>query len=433
MTADPDDVTEPATTEGRAPAPVPDGAGGVDQVHHGRHLGWLALLVAVVIIAGAALVVRLVEPSEPGPFYTPPADTGDGEPGTLLRAERLETAPAGVRGWRILYRSTAPDGAPIAVSGTVFAPLPDAEPGSRRVVAWAHPTTGVDRRCAPSTGADGGARSIPGLTDLVGAGYIVTATDYPGLGTPGPHPYLIGVSEAHAVLDSIRAAHHLDGPAAGRSAAVWGHSQGGHAALFAGQVGPRYAPELELVGIAAAAPATDLAELLRRDIGGLSGNVLASMALVSWSETFPGEGFTLESVAAPAAVPLIERIADQCIETTAQELVDVPEAEVLRIRFLRADPWSTWPWDRKLAENTPTEAIRAPVLVAQGTADTIVWPAVTEAWVAARCEDGVVIDLRRYEGRTHTEIARASAADVRAWIDGRFAGRPAPSTCAGQT
>ena len=297
-------------------------------------------------------------------------------------------------------------------------------------MAWAHPTTGVDRRCAPSIEADGGAGSVPGLTDLIDAGYVVTATDYPGLGTPGPHPYLVGVSEAHAVLDSVRAAGQLDGPSAGRTAAVWGHSQGGHAALFAGQVAPDYAPELDVVGIAAAAPATELGELLRRDIGGLSGNVLASMALVSWSEVYADAGLTLDSVAEPTAVPLIELIAGQCIETTAQDLIDVPEAEVLRLRFLEADPWSIPPWDTTLAENSPgATAVRMPVLIAQGTADTVVWPGVTERWVDGQCAAGVVIDERLYPGRTHPEIAAASAADVRAWVEDRFDGRTAPSTC----
>jgi hypothetical protein len=27
-------------------------------------------------------------------------------------------------------------------------------------------------------------------------GYVVTATDYPGLGTAGPHPYLVGSAKA---------------------------------------------------------------------------------------------------------------------------------------------------------------------------------------------------------------------------------------------
>jgi pimeloyl-ACP methyl ester carboxylesterase len=55
------------------------------------------------------------------------------------------------------------------------------------------------------------------------------------------------------VLDAVRAARGLPGAGAGRSAVVFGHSQGGHAALFAGALAARYAPELDLLGVAAAA------------------------------------------------------------------------------------------------------------------------------------------------------------------------------------
>jgi hypothetical protein len=44
--------------------------------------------------------------------------------------------------------------------------------------------------------------SVQGLGDMLRRGYIVAATDCPGLGTAGPHPYLVGVSEGRSVLDS---------------------------------------------------------------------------------------------------------------------------------------------------------------------------------------------------------------------------------------
>lgn len=417
----------------RAPDPTPDltagDVAGSDRPRPRRHHP-LLLLLAVLAVAVVALGVRAVEPSEPGAFYTTSAPVAPEGAGTIIRSEPLETAPAGARGWRVLYRSTGLDGEAIAVSGTVFAPRAPAPAGGRPVVAWAHPTTGVASRCAPSIGADGGADAIPGLADLLEDGYVVTATDYPGLGTPGPHPYLVGASEGRAVLDSVRAATNLDAADARRDAALWGHSQGGHAVLFAGQLAPTYAPDLDLVGVAAAAPATSLGELLRRDIGGLTGNVLASMALTSWSQVYADRGLSLEAVVEREAMPLVDLISANCIETTGQVIIDLPAAEVLQVRFLEADPWAIPPWDTVLTENTPGAVpLTVPVLIAQGTADTVVWPGVTADWVAAQCRAGVTIDERRYEGRTHTEIARASADDVRAWISDRFAGRRAPSSC----
>ena len=51
---------------------------------------------------------------------------------------------------------------------------------------------------------------IFGLNQMLAQGYVVTATDYPGLGTQGIHPFLIGVSEDRAVLDSVRAARSAE-------------------------------------------------------------------------------------------------------------------------------------------------------------------------------------------------------------------------------
>ena len=122
---------------------------------------------------------------------------------------------------------------------------------------------------------------MQGLRDMVNRGYVVTATDYPGLGTAGPHPYLVGISEARAVLDSVRAARDMLGTGGGRRFAVWGHSQGGQASLYSGILGHSYAPDLDLVGIAAAAPATELAVLMADDLNSNGGRNLTAMTL--WS------------------------------------------------------------------------------------------------------------------------------------------------------
>ena len=68
-------------------------------------------------------------------------------------------------------------------------------------------------------------------------------TDYEGLGTPGDHPYLIGVSEGRSVLDMVRAARKLDSNL-GKRVVIAGHSQGGHAALWAASLQRSWTPEL---------------------------------------------------------------------------------------------------------------------------------------------------------------------------------------------
>src|SRR5580698_1378500 len=80
------------------------------------------------------------------------------------------------------------------------------------------------------------------------------------------HPYLVGVSEARAVIDAVRAADALPQTNASKRYVAWGHSQGGQAALFVAEIASAYAPDLELKGVAAIAPPTDLEENLRNII-----------------------------------------------------------------------------------------------------------------------------------------------------------------------
>ena len=159
-------------------------------------------------------------------------------------------------------------------------------------------------------------------------------------------------------------------------ASPWGHSQCGHAALFTGQLARAYAPELRLVGVAAAAPATELATLFEDDLSTFKGKVFTAMALWSWSQVF---GAPLDTVVAPGEIGAVRRTAEICDETLLN-LIEVVVAEFpLRYRFLIADPTRTEPWRTIIARNTPGGApTGAPVFLVQGTADTEVVPATTD-------------------------------------------------------
>jgi hypothetical protein len=201
----------------------------------------------------------------PDPFYLPPgSQVPGGHPGKVLRVEEVASAerwlPAGssASASRMLYTSRGFDGQPVAVSGMVLTP-PGAPPKHGwPVVSWAHGTVGIANRCAPSHAG----RSLDYLVVTgdylqlwLDAGYAVVATDYEGLGTPGPHPYLNGLSEAQATVDMVRAARRArDVPDLSKSWVVAGHSQGGQAALFTGAIANDYAPELDFRGTLALAP-----------------------------------------------------------------------------------------------------------------------------------------------------------------------------------
>lgn len=386
-----------------------------------------ALVAALALAAGTVVVHRGDVRVAPDGFYTPPLAVPD-EPGSLIRSEPLTTGvPEGARAWRILYTTTDGDGRPAVSSGTVLAPLdPDGAPAP--VLAVAHGTTGVTPRCAPSLAAqpfaDGAGTA---LERLVAAGWVGVLSDYVGLGTAGPHPYLVGPDTAHAVLDSVRAARSLDLELTD-DVVVWGHSQGGHAALWTGMVAEDYAPDVPLLGVAALAPASDLPALAEGVRAEAIGKLVSAYIAASWAEHF--DEVELREVVTPGYLPLVRRIEDLCFTgrdvvaalATASQMTD----EVMRPDVLDGEVGAL------LRANSPDGDISAPVLLAQGSTDPLVLPAQQRAFVAARCAAGQEIDYREYEGLDHLSLVAGASPlteDLVAWTLARRAGAPPTNTC----
>lgn len=349
-------------------------------------------------------------------------------PGAILNVWPLTGGgPGGGDAFRIMYGSTGLNGEPIQVSAAIFIPPGDPPAGGRNVIAWAHPTSGVVETCAPSLMPDV-AGMVWGLPDMLAKGYVVVATDYPGLGSPGIHPYLIGVSEGRAVLDSVRAARALPRSGASDRFVVWGHSQGGHASLYTGELAASYAPDLKLVGVAAAAPATYLVELFDADKASATGKELTAMALYAWSKLYNTPADTLVE---PDAMDVFEKMAHDCIESVAQFVaLDNAEKPLAQEKYLKADPTKIEPWRGIMLRNTPGQApAGAPVFLAQGTADTTVLPAITKQFGDALCKQGAQVHFVELPGVSHTFAARDSVQAALAWMGDRFRGAPAPSSC----
>jgi acetyl esterase/lipase len=358
----------------------------------------------------------------------PEAELAAAKPGTLFRIWPLEGGGVSrYKAYRILYRSTDFDGRPVAVTGALLFPPNPPESGKRRdIVAWAHPTSGVVSRCAPTLLPDL-TGTIQGIDEMADQGYVVVATDYVGLGTPDAHPYLVGESAAHAVLDSVRAARDLADAHAGNRFAVWGHSQGGHAALATGQLAASYAPELHLVGVAAAAPATDLPALYDADMNSASGRSITAMSVLSWSRVFK---LPLDSLVKPDAKPRFEALAKDCIETINQFIKEDHDVKTLGHDFLTVDP-VTYPPLRALMERYSAGPLppSVPVFIAQGNADKLVRPSITRAYVTRLCKEGVRVKLDVLDGVGHLTAGRDSAYAAVRWMTDRFQGRPPPSDC----
>ena len=205
-------------------------------------------------------------------FYAPPESLVAGGPAGTPVWQRPAVAPVALPQAAatvdFIYRSVSVLGSPNVDSASLMVPKGTPPAGGWPTVVWNHITTGSADICAPSEATPGSTElndmtlPDPMLGLLLSAGIAVVRPDDEGIGTPGPHPYLMGPSLGRSAVDAMRAARLLD-PALSRRYALAGHSEGGIAALFAGQLAPRLAPDLDLRGVVAAAPPSNISLLMK--------------------------------------------------------------------------------------------------------------------------------------------------------------------------
>lgn len=386
----------------------------------------LAVLLAVALVL-TSFVIRRGAP-EPDAFYAAPADV-PAEPGRLLRAERFtREIPEGATAWRILYTTTRDEGQPALASGLVVVPTDHAR-DRIPVIAWAHGTTGAAPGCAPTVIDPFEAGAFFTIDRVLESGWAFVATDYVGLGTQSPHPYLIGQGEARSVLDSVRAARELADVDLGEQTVVWGHSQGGHAALWTGMLAPTYAAELDIEGVAALAPASNLSALIDNIGSVTAGELFASFVIDSYAATY--DDVTYDEYVRPGARPIVRQMAQRCLADIRATLVSVGT-----IMALDRTIWDGHPnrsaLAQRLEENTPSGPIEAPLLIGQGAADQLVVLSAQDAFVEARCADGQQVDYRVYEGRDHVPLVEPDSPaipELLEWTRARLKGHPVADTC----
>ena len=390
-------------------------------------------LVVVVVIAGG-LVWWASRPADPGDFYATPDDLPS-EHGVVLDTEDFTRGvPDGAEAHLMKYTTTIAGGEERVATATVLVPTAKAD-GPRPVLAWAHGTTGVVPGCAPSLLKQPWA-GIPALDDLIDAGYVVVATDYVGLGTEGPHQYLVGDTAARNVLDSIRALHDYDetddvtnGAGLTSEAVVWGHSQGGQTTLFTGQTAKAYAPDVDLVGLGALSPPADLAALLDAEQDTIVGKVLSSMAMKSWSEVYDDIDF--DEIVRPGARTAARGIASRCL-TKPGAYLTLLEGSSLKTSIFGVDAATYPPLVERMDQNSASGLIPIPLFIGQGAADDVVDPKVTETYVDGLCKAGQDLDFYLLPGITHfTIVEKGSPIDepLLAWTADRFAGKPVADGC----
>jgi pimeloyl-ACP methyl ester carboxylesterase len=376
----------------------------------------IALLVAGLL---AAPTSAAAVPRGPGgdAFYTP-AKAVPKAHGTPIWARKLNgpaVLKSAKRNERLLYSSGGQ-----AVSGTVAVPKGKAPEEGWPVITWAHGTVGIADRCAPSKVGTQDNYDRPLLNRWVKAGYAVVRTDYPGLGTAGPHPYLNGQSEGRSVLDVVRAARKLE-PGIGKRVVIAGHSQGGQAALFAASLAPKWTPELRVRGTVAFAPVSHLGEqgaLLRALT--TPGNLSALAAMIIRGIDIAEPGLSVQALLSDQARALYPQLDQKCLDDLGK-----PDSfgGVAPANLFRPDA-NIDPLIAALNADDDPEAlrIRTPVRIEQGKADTTVFPSFTDDLVSELKRRGAAVTYKTYAGLGHGEVVTkvAPSADATKFVKSRF-------------
>lgn len=341
-------------------------------------------------------------------------------------ATTAEIAATGATATKVLYGSTSGiDGRETQVSGTVFTPTGTPPEGGWPIVSVGHGTTGISDDCAPSTSPSLlGAMGL--VAPLLNSGYVVTVSDFEGLGTPDPHPYLQPDTAAYNVIDAVRAARNVDSDTSNRWATL-GLSQGGQASWAAAEKADEYGDGLEFVGAANLSPAADISPIITSDSEvnlSLPQQLLMPYVLEGLGLVHPDLD---RSDYVHGAFAENYELLSSCLTARANEKValigKVTAADTRPATEADADRIHGWLSDIAL----PRQQASGPMYVVVGTNDNLIRPEWTEAAVARACADGDVIEFVERPGEGHAD-SRAVPGAVE-WIADRFADLPAPNTC----
>lgn len=364
-------------------------------------------------------------------FYTSvPSDLAQFPRGKLLKVEpETDFSPvlqAFHSAYRVMYRSIDQLGKARAVTGMVFVPRGRAPDGGWPVVAWAHGTAGVGAQCAPSRYPD-----LYGnwpvyaiqINRLLSQGWLVVATDYIGLGPAGTSPYLQAISEAFAVIDSVKAARQLV-PEAGRRWAAIGHSQGGQAAVAVAEMARDDAEDLTFIGAAAYAPSQHFE--LSFDTMAHSRESAPYLGYVAAGIKALNPAFDASKFLGPDYLERLQAAETHCFDQwfgPDQQGVQPAGANVLNPHWHRDPTVRQW----VAAHQNGWRKATAPLLLMQGTKDGLfkTYP----QYLSELCDAGSTVASQLYPGVDHDQLLEAAWPQARRFLSDRFHGRPADNKC----
>ncbi|PHH69204.1 hypothetical protein CDD82_7920 [Ophiocordyceps australis] len=390
------------------------------------------LLVPLVSTAPASpaafdQIAAGVPPSQ-DPFYSVPDGLDKLPPGTILKHRppprpiaAFGLAPVNVEGQhQILYRTSDNFGAATATVLTVLVPH---NADLTKLVSYQVAEDAALVDCAPSYAFQFDHARGPGQGTIIteaelllieGAlerGWVVIIPDF-----LGPRAAFLANQQAgHATLDGIRAAiasGSLTGIKPRPTISMWGYSGGSLATLWAAELQPRYAPELQIAGAAAGGIVPNITTVIHQANKSKDAGLIPA-GILGLGNAYPDLNQYIDQHLRPEFRQDFLKARQQCL---GGNIIQFAGRDIVA---MFDDPNILWgPVSVNVSsQNDPGRASpRIPLFIYKSVKDEISPIAETDQLVQDYCASGSSIEYLRDTASSHTSLPILSAAKVLSWL-----------------
>jgi Secretory lipase len=402
-----------------------------------------AAMVLCAAVAGApALASTSSGPTLPtsDPFYT---YTGSSPlasiaPGTVLKQRTITIVDEGettaLSGTQVLYRTTGELGQPTVTVATVI--RPSTVVPTTKIISYQMAYDALGPECDPSYTLQGGNPNGATTNEeeeqlvaaYVAAGDTAVVPDYEGTSLD----WAAGQEEGYNTLDGIRATENLlKLPAATTPVAMVGYSGGSIATEFASEQASKYAPKLDLVGVAEGGVPVDFAHNTTYINGSQGWSGVIPAVLVALGRAFH---LALAPYSSAYGLKISNQVKDQCINSFFGAYPGLTVQKLLKPawqKYFFSIPQVAAVTDKLIMGRTGTP--KGPLFMgvgnADGTGDGVMIANDVEALAHEYCQRGVSVQFNVYKGDSHTQAADPFEVGALQFLSERLNGMSVTNGC----
>lgn len=388
----------------------------------------VAGLVALVAPASAGAEPKL-PPAPIDSFYRVDAARLPEVSGDVVSTRRIELPHfPGAETHQVSFASTDTHGNPIL--GTTTLLLPPGRTPNGPLLSYQHIINALGPECAPSRALvrgdiETGMHELAAVNIALAKGWAVVIPDHLGPNSA----YTAGYLSGHVVLDGIRAVKRVPGFGLAESpVGLAGYSGGGLSSGWAAALAPTYAPELDIVGSAQGGVPTDITAMAR----GLGNDLhpafgLAFAAALGLEREYPDRLDVSGRLGAEG-----RELRDRMYTSCTSRLLAYGAGYSVRRVAPGVDLFNEHEAMQVLRENSlefAPETPKTPIYMWHSATDPLVPYDSVVRTVGRYCSAGTPVSFRTAVSPEHLVAAAEGIVPGMEFLDARFAGRPAPSTC----